>query len=127
MEASIIKNAFDILTPVIESSMILAAHYVKGCNRSTVTAQDIKYSMRFCARNVIGKHIGTLFPELQDEDSDDDDGNDIEEVDEDDEPFTRYQGEDAQLIAVNTCYDTWSEWEPVSMVEKWMKNAIDSH
>ena len=123
MEA-IIKGAIDILTPVLESSMILAAHYVKACNRSTVTSVDIKYSMRFCARNLVGKHIGTLFPELQNSDSDDD--SDIEEVDEDDEPFTRYQGTDPQLVEINECYDTWSEWEPTNTVERWLKNAIDN-
>jgi len=124
MEA-IIKSAFDLLTPVLESSMILAAHYVKACNRSTVTSWDIKYSMRFCARNLVGKHIGTLFPELQDG-AEDDSGSDIEEVDEDDEPFTRYQGTEQQLLDVNECYDTWDQWVPTNTVEKWLKNAIDN-
>ena len=80
--------------------------------------------MRFCARNLVGKHIGTLFPELQEEGSDGD--SDIEEVDEDDEPFTRYQGTEQQLLDVNECYDTWDQWVPTNTVEKWLKNAIDN-
>ena len=123
VDVSIIKSAIDLLTPILESSMILAAHYTKACGRSTVTSQDVKYSMRFCARNLVGKHVGTLFPELQD---DDDDDTVVEEVDEDEEPFTRYQGEDQQLTSINEAYDTWESWEPTNMVEKWLKNAIDS-
>lgn len=123
MEA-FLKSAIDIVTPVLESSMILAAHYTKACGRNTVTAQDVKYSMRFCARELVGKHIGTLFPELQD--SDESDCSDVEEVDEDEEPFTRYEGVDPQLVAVNQAYDTWEEWNPVSPIEKLLKNAVDS-
>jgi histone H3/H4 len=120
-----LKKAIDIVTPVLESSMILAAHYTKACGRNTVTAQDVKYSMRFCARELVGKHIGTLFPELQDSDEDSE-CSDVEEVDEDEEPFTRYEGLDPQLVAVNQAYDTWSEWVPTSPIEKLLKNAVDS-
>jgi len=120
-----LKSAIDIVTPVLESSMILAAHYTKACGRNTVTAQDVKYSMRFCARELVGKHIGTLFPELQDS-GEDSDCSDVEEVDEDEEPFTRYEGLDPQLVAVNQAYDTWSEWVPTSPIEKLLKNAVDS-
>jgi len=120
-----LKSAIDILTPVLESSMILAAHYTKACGRNTVTAQDVKYCMRFCARELVGKHIGTLFPELQGEDSEDE-ASDVEEVDEDEEPFTRYEGTDPQLIAVNNAYDTWAEWSPTNPIEKLLKNAVDN-
>lgn len=120
-----LKSAIDIVTPVLESSMILAAHYTKACGRNTVTAQDVKYSMRFCARELVGKHIGTLFPELQDS-GEDSECSDVEEVDEDEEPFTRYEGLDPQLVAVNRAYDTWSEWVPTSPIEKLLKNAVDS-
>jgi histone H3/H4 len=120
-----LKSAIDIVTPVLESSMILAAHYTKACGRNTVTAQDVKYSMRFCARELVGKHIGTLFPELQDS-GEDSECSDVEEVDEDEEPFTRYEGLDPQLVAVNQAYDTWSEWVPTSPIEKLLKNAVDS-
>lgn len=125
MVEAFLKSAIDIVTPVLESSMILAAHYTKACGRGTVTAQDVKYSMRFCARELVGKHIGTLFPELQGSDSEDE-GSDVEEVDEDEEPFTRYEGSDPQLVAVNHAYDTWAEWDPTSPIEKLLKNAVDS-
>ena len=121
----LIKSAVDILTPVMEGSMVLAAHYAKACGRDTVTALDVKYAMRYGARNMVGKHIGTLFPELQGSDSES--GSDMEEVDEAEEPFTRYTGSDPQLLAVNEAHDTWDQWEPQSPVEKMLKNAIDQN
>jgi len=107
--------------------MVLAAHYAKSCGRDTVTALDVKYSMRYGARNMVGKHFGTLFPELQGSDSESGSGSDMEEVDEAEEPFTRYTGSDPQLLAVNEAYDTWDQWEPQSPVEKMLKNAIDQN
>ena len=121
--SDIIQSAIEIITPVMESAMILGAHYAKACGRDTVTALDIKYAMRYCARHLVGKHLGTLFPELQD--GSDSSESDIEEVDEADAPFTRYQGTDEQLLAVNAAHDTWNEWEPFSPVEKMLKSAID--
>ena len=114
----------DMITPVMEGAMITAAHYTKACGRNTVTAVDVKYGMRYCAQNVAGKQIGTMFPELQD--SDDSDESDIEEVDEDDEPFTRYSGDDELMIAINKSYDEWDTWEPYSPFEKMVKSAVDN-
>ena len=73
MESEIIKTALDLLTPVLESSIIVAGAYVKLCGRSTITGEDTQYGMKYAARNVVGKHVGTMFPELQDSDSDDED------------------------------------------------------
>jgi hypothetical protein len=44
--------------------------------------------MKYCARNMVGKHIGTMFPEIYEQESDSDE-EDIEEVDEEDSPFVR--------------------------------------
>lgn len=65
MENDIIKAAMDIVTPVMEGAIIIAAEYVKLCGRTTITAQDTQYALKYCARNMVGKHIGTMFPELQ--------------------------------------------------------------
>ena len=81
MEDEIIKAAMDILQPVLESAMILAGHYTKACGRSTMTSLDVKYTMRYAARNLVGKHIGSLFPEDEDEDSESE--SEIETVEED--------------------------------------------
>jgi hypothetical protein len=127
MENDFINSAIDMMTPVMEGAMILAAQYAKACNRNTVTAMDMKYGMRYSAKNFAGKQIGTLFPELQgsDEDEDEDDSS-IEEVDEDEEPFTRYSGNDEIMVGMNKAYDEWDEWEPFSPLEKMLKSAIDN-
>jgi hypothetical protein len=126
MEDDYIKTAIDLITPVMEGAMIAAAHYAKACGRNTVTAEDVKYGMRYCAQTVAGKQVGTMFPELQDEDDDDDEADDIEEVDEDDEPFTRYSGDDDIMNSMNKAYDEWETWEPYSPLEKMLKSAIDN-
>jgi hypothetical protein len=131
----------DIFIPVLEASMIYATHYCKACGRSTVTAKDVEYGLKYAARTVLGNKIGTYFPEDNDEslddeqsseDSDeslDEDGSsdDIEVVDDSDEPFTRYTGtDDDTCVKMNEIIDTWDEWEPFSPAEKIVKNAIDS-
>jgi hypothetical protein len=123
MESEIIKTAMDLLTPVLEGSIIVAGEYVKLCGRRTITAQDVQYGMKYAARNVTGKHIGTMFPELQGSDSDE---SDIEEVDDDDDPFVRYTGPSNQLVDdVHQAVDTWDEWEPQNPTEVLLKAAVD--
>ena len=123
MDEDLINSMIDMITPVMEGAMVTAAHYTKSCGRTTVTAMDMKYGMRFCAQHIAGKQIGTMFPELQNSDSDDD--SDIEEVEEDDEPFTRYTGDDELMNKVNKSYDEWDSWVPYSPLEKMIKNAVD--
>ena len=113
----------ELLLPVLESSMILATHYCKACGRSTVTARDVEYGMKFSARNVLGQITESMFPEVYEE-SDSDES--FEEVDEDDEPFTRYTGSDEWCTRMNEAVDTWAEWEPSSPGEQMLKRAIDS-
>jgi hypothetical protein len=114
----------DLVIPVIESAMIVAAHYAKQCGRSTVTATDVQYGMKFAARNVPGRITQPMFPEIYDS-SDSDES--FEEVPDDDEPFTRYTGEDDYCIRANEAVDTWADWVPESPLEQHLKNAIDSH
>jgi hypothetical protein len=113
--------AFEILKPVIESAMIVSAQYCKACGRSTVTARDVVYGMMFSARNVTGRQIGSLFPEIYEEDSDEEEE---EEIDDEDEPWTRYEGSDETMNQVNACADSWDSWEPESPIEHLLKQAI---
>ena len=126
MEQQIIKSATEIIQPVFESALILAGHYVKECGRNTITSQDVQYSLKYCARNLVGKHIGTLFPEDDESGSDSDisDGS-VTEVDEDEEPFTRYTGEDKLMNDVNEAADTWDTWVPESPIERMLKDSVD--
>lgn len=131
MEDEIIKTSLDILLPVIESAMVLGGDYAKKSGRDTLTGTDLEYALKFCARHVTGRHIGTLFPEIQ-QDSDSDDEETVAEqsnafsVDSDEPPFTRYTGDDETLNKVNECYDTWNDWVPINPTEQMLKKSIDS-
>ena len=119
------EASFDILTPVIEAATVLGSHYAKACGRNTVTGRDIAYGLMYAAQNVTGRQIGSLYPEIY-EDSSDSDENDMEVVeDEQDDPFTRYEGSEELFVNMNRCADTWATWEPTSPIEHIIKSAVD--
>lgn len=125
MEQQVIEDAMGILMPVIESSVVLAGEYTKKSGRSVLTSMDMKYAMRYCAQHVTGKHTGTLFPEInQDEEVTEEE---LETVEEDEEEFVRYSGDDQLMNSVNEAYDTWDRWEPQSPMEIMLKEAIDKN
>jgi hypothetical protein len=124
MESQIIQSATDIIQPVLEGAMILAGNYVKACSRKTITAQDVQYAMKYCTRNFVGQRMGTLFPDESDSDDDSDDDS-VEEVDEEEEPFVRYTGDDKFMNEVNESVDTWEAWIPTSPIEIMLKDSID--
>ena len=128
MDKQMIDAAINIFQPVLESSVVLAAHYAKSTDRDVVTQRDTQYAMRYCARYITGNTTGSLFPEIYEVDDTDSDDDDIIEEDESKIPeFTRYTGDDDLMNRVNECWDTWSSWEPQSEAETMIKNAIDSY
>jgi hypothetical protein len=119
------QSAIDIFLPVLESSVVLAAHYAKATGRDCVTAQDMCYGLMYAARTITGKQVGSLYPEIYEEGSDSDEEED--EEDEDEEPaWFRYEGTDNEhAVKMNECADTWDEWEPESPAEYALKNAVN--
>lgn len=113
----------EIFLPVLESSIVLAAHYAKATGRDCVTAKDMCYGLMYAARTITGRQIGSLFPEVYDEiDSDEEE----EEEDEEEGEWTRYEGTDNEhAINMNECADTWDAWEPESPAERALKNAVN--
>jgi len=123
-------SALNIIQPVMEQSMVLAAEYADACGRDIVLGKDIEYAMKYCAMNEVGKKIGTHFPEIYDSENDsDDEEDDIEVIDEEDEDikFERYSGRQYKYVKMNMAYDTWNTWTPKNMTEMMLKNAIDSN
>jgi len=116
--------AIDLLLPVMESSMVLASHYAKACGRDTVTGKDVAYGLMYAVRNVTGRQVGSLFPEAYESGSDEEE-DELEEVDEEEEPFTRYEGSEELFVNMNRCADTWDSWEPTSPIETMLKSAAD--
>jgi hypothetical protein len=128
MEQQIINVAIDIIQPVIESAVILAGEYTKACGRTLLTGEDLQYAMKYSARNVIGKHTGTLFPEDEEDSDEEDTEEDSEEdtVSEEDEPFVRYSGDDKIMNDINQAVDTWDSWVPASPMESMLKDSINN-
>jgi hypothetical protein len=130
MDKQIIDAAINIFQPVLESSVVLAAHYAKSTERDVVTVQDTQYAMRYCARHITGNTTGSLFPEIYEVSSGDETDSDDDMIEEDESKipeFTRYTGEDELMNSINECWDTWSSWVPQSEAEIMIKNAIDSY
>jgi hypothetical protein len=123
------KTAIDLFLPVMESATVLAAHYAKACGRDCIVATDMKYGLMYAARNVAGKHVGTLYPEVYEEDSGSDEEEDLEtDTDEEEDPdWSEYTGtEDDMAVKMNECAHTWAEWVPENPTEDALKSAVDS-
>lgn len=119
------EAAMDIFLPCMESAVVLAAHYAKAAGRDCILAQDIQLGLMYAARNVIGKQIGTLYPEIYEE-SDTDDEDEGEESDEEEPEWTAYEGTDNTIAhQMNECAETWDAWEPETPAERALKNAVD--
>ena len=116
----------DIFLPVMESSVVLAAHYCKAAGRSTVTSQDMCYGMMYAARYITGRQIGSLYPEVYDSEDSDEEEEEEEGSEGEEENWTRYDGtEDEHATKMNECADTWDAWEPETPAERALKNAVN--
>jgi hypothetical protein len=134
------QSAIELFLPVMESATVLAAHYSQACGRDCVVAKDMRYGMMYAARNVAGKHIGSLYPEVYEEDSgtesesegeeedeEEDEESDQEEEEEDEPEWTEYEGtEDEMANKMNECARTWADWVPANPTEAALKSAVDS-
>ena len=119
------QSAIDIFLPVLESSVVLAAHYAKATGRDCVTAQDMCYGLMYAARTITGKQVGSLFPEVYDESDEEEEEGEAGPEDEE-EQWIRYEGTDNEhAIKMNECADTWDAWEPESPAEAALKNAVN--
>jgi hypothetical protein len=92
----------------------------------------MRIGLMFAARNVAGKHLGTLYPELYEEESDesrsdsDEDSGSWETVSDSELAWTKYEGtEDDVARKMNECAETWDAWEPETPAERALKNAVD--
>ena len=120
------KSAIEIITPVLESAVVLSGHYAKACGRDTILAKDMEYCMKYCAMHTVGQQIGTYCPELYN--SDDSGEDDISIDDEIDESiFEPYSGDAERFTKINDAYDAWDGWSPSNPSEEMIKNAIDSN
>jgi hypothetical protein len=118
------QSAIDVFLPVLESSVVFAAHYAQACGRDCVSPQDICYGLMYAARNITGKQIGSMFPEVYQEDSDEEAEEESDE-EEAEAGWTRYDGTDEQALQMNACADSWDAWDPESPAERALKNSVN--
>lgn len=116
--------ALDIFLPVMESAIVLASHYAKVCGRTVVLSEDMKLGLMFAARNVTGRQVGSLYPEIYEE-YDSGSESDLETDEETDPEWARYEGTDDTARKMNECHDTWDAWEPDSPAERALKAAVN--
>ena len=82
--------------------------------------------MMYASRHVTGKQIGSLFPELYDEEEEEDEDQEEEEDHEEEDDFTRYIGTDNEYaMKMNECADSWDDWEPEIPAEYALKEAVN--
>jgi hypothetical protein len=127
LSSQMAQSAIEIITPVYESAVVLAGHYVRACGRDTILAKDVEYCLKYCTMYTVGQQIGSYFPEIYD---DDDSGDEVEiEVDDevDESSFEPYSGDDDRFTKINDAFDAWDEWVPTNPSEAMIKNAIDSN
>ena len=133
------QSAIELFLPVMESATVLAAHYSQACGRDCVVAKDMRYGMMYAARNVAGRHVGSLYPEVYEDSGTESEGEalsdedeegeeeDEEEEEEDDPEWTEYEGtEDDMANKMNECARTWADWVPANPTEAALKSAVDS-
>ncbi len=130
LEQSYLTTCSDLIKPVFEMAVVVAAKYCKATGRSCVTAKDMEYGLKFSARKVLGVQKESLFPEIYDEESSDsgesEDEDESTDSGESEEEFVRYEGDDETLNIINEMYDTWEAWEPENPIGHSLKNAIES-
>ena len=128
MAEQYISTMMNIVTPVLEKSMVLACEYAKVCGRDIVLPEDIEYASKYCAMYTVGEDIGSIFPEIYNDQDEEDEEDEIEEVDDADcPPFARYSGTEERFRRINEAYDRWDSWQPQNPTEVMLKNAINSN
>jgi hypothetical protein len=113
--------ADDIFRPVMESAIVMAGHYANACGRQSLSGKDIELGLMYAARNIAGKQLGTLYPEIYEEDEEDEED---EGEEEDEEEWTEYSGTDEMSQKMNECAATFDSWEPEEFFLKAIKNSI---
>jgi hypothetical protein len=121
---SFLDESMQLVLEMLSKSTVLAGYYIKACGRSTLTSVDLEYCMKYISMSF--KSSPEFMDQFDfDEDEDEDEELDIETVDEDDEPFTRYVGKDTVWNNVNKAYDTWDSWTPPTLLQQKFKDAVD--
>lgn len=126
IEDKYLQSIVDIVQPVFEEGLVLAAQYCKACGRDVLLDDDIEYALKYCVMHRVGVNIGSIIPDTVSDDDDSD--SDFEAVDTEDCPkFVRYSGDDITFQNINKAHDEWNSWNPESPIQQFLKDAIDKN
>jgi len=64
MAEQYMETMTNILLPVLEQAVVLAAEYSKACGRDTLLPEDMEYTMKYCAMHTVGQTPCSMFPEI---------------------------------------------------------------
>ena len=136
-----LKNIEILLSLFIGNAIKNASKYIKICNRSGITKDDIVHGLRyevfeFINRKSLHDDIQQAMDDYSNWDSDDEEEEHFFEdeciVDDSDiEPFSRVLEtdileKDVEFVKkFHNYYDTWCHWKPDTPMNKILKNAID--
>lgn len=115
------NEAAELMKPVWEAAVVVAAKYAKACGRDVFMAQDVAMGLMFATRRVLGVQTKSFFPHIYEPSAEEED----EPCDDDDVVWARYVGDDVEMLHVNEVADGWDAWEPQSPAEKALKTAVD--
>ena len=59
MAEQYMETMTNILVPVLEQAVVLAAEYSKACGRDTLLPEDMEYTMKYCAMHTVGQTTGS--------------------------------------------------------------------
>ena len=127
-----LKKIETMMLILLEKSMFAAINYMKAAKRNTLTSQDIRLGMIYeCHEFMNHDDLEIAFHNKFNEDSsDEEDENDdeyssVEEVDDDNEPFTNAaDGINDVIDTMNKYESEWNEWVPKDPLQIHLKQAI---
>lgn len=131
-QENILENIAAIIMTYMENAMKSADVYVKHCNRSSITAEDVKRALMLEAflnrqRTDMLEKCQEMKQTIQDIVNDNyiDSEEDEEDEEEDEEPFSESQCNCMICQCMNTIYISWQSFEPQTPIEKAIHDHID--
>ena len=134
-QENLLENIAAIIMTYMENAMKSADTYVKHCNRTSITAEDIKRALMLEAflnrqrTDMLEKceeMKQTIQSIVNDNYIDDEEGEEKEDEEEDEEPFSESQCQCVMCQCINTIYTSWESFQPQTPIERAIHNHIDN-
>ena len=134
-QENLLENIAAIIMTYMENAMKSADTYVKHCNRTSITAEDIKRALMLEAflnrqrTDMLEKceeMKQTIQSIVNDNYIDDEEGEEKEDEEEDEESFSESQCQCVMCQCMNNIYTSWESFQPQTPIERAIHNHIDN-